>query len=97
MTTASETFQFRLYIADDAPNSAQAIANLRVICNTYLPGRHKIEVIDVFQEPARALAEGILMTPTLLKVSPLPFRRIVGSLSESEPVLQALGLPLEPA
>lgn len=85
-------FKFRLYVAGDAQNSAQAVANLTALCHTYLLDRHDIEVVDVFREPKRALADGILMTPTLVKLSPSPVRRIVGTLSQTQPVLQALGL-----
>ena len=85
-------FKFRLYVAGDAQNSAQALTNLNAICHTYLPDRHDIEVVDVFREPKRALTDGILMTPTLVKLGPAPVRRIVGTLSQLEPVLHALGL-----
>jgi circadian clock protein KaiB len=85
-------FRFRLYIAGDAQNSALAVSNLNALCRTHLPGRHEIEIVDVFREPKRALADGILMTPTLLKLAPAPARRIVGTLSRTVPVLQALGL-----
>ena len=85
-------FKFRLYVAGDASNSSQAIANLNALCHTYLPNRHEIEVVDAFRENQRALADGIFMTPTLLKLAPNPQRRIVGTLSQTQPVLQALGL-----
>ncbi len=85
-------FKFRLYVAGDAPNSAQALANLTALCLTYLPERHEIEVVDVFREPNRALADGIFMTPTLVKLAPSPVQMIVGTLSQLQPVLQALGL-----
>jgi circadian clock protein KaiB len=85
-------FKFRLYVAGDAQNSAQAVANLNALCGEHLPDRHEIEIVDVFREPKRALAEGIFMTPTLVKLAPSPVRRIVGTLSQTEPVLQALGL-----
>ena len=86
-------FKFRLYIAGDAHNSVQAVANLTVLCRTHLLDRHDIEIVDVFREPKRALADGILMTPTLVKLasSPAP-RRIVGTLSQTQPLLHALGL-----
>jgi circadian clock protein KaiB len=84
-------FKFRLYVAGDAQNSAQAITNLVALCRAHLPERHSIEVVDVFQEPKRALSDGIFMTPTLVKLAPAPVRRIVGTLSQTEPVLQALG------
>jgi circadian clock protein KaiB len=85
-------FRFRLYVAGDAQNSAQANANLTALCLAHLPGRHEIEIVDVFREPKRALADGIFMTPTLVKLAPSPVRRIIGTLSQTQPVLQALGL-----
>ncbi len=84
-------FKFRLFAAGDAPNSVQAIANLVAFCHAHLPDRYEIEVVDVFREPKRALAEGIFMTPTLVVLTP-PVRRIVGTLSHTQTLLQALGL-----
>ena len=84
--------KFRLYVAGDTPNSALASANLRAICRTHLPDRHEIEIVDVFSNPRRALEDGILMTPTLVRLSPSPIRKIVGTLSDLETVLRALGL-----
>jgi circadian clock protein KaiB len=85
-------FKFRLYVAGDAQNSVEAIANLTAICRRYLPAMYDIEVMDVFVEPARALTDGIFMTPTLVKLAPAPMRRIIGNLSRTGLVLQALGL-----
>ncbi len=85
-------YKFRLYVAGDALNSAQALANLGLLCREYLPDRHEIEVIDVFKEPKRALADAIFMTPALVKLVPSPVRIIVGTLSQTQPLLQALGL-----
>jgi circadian clock protein KaiB len=85
-------FKFRLYVAGDTQNSEQAISNLTALCRIHLAGRYKVEVVDVFLEPKRALADGVVMTPTLVKVAPIPSRRIVGTLSQTQPVLQALGL-----
>ncbi len=88
------TFRFLLYVAGDTQNSALAIANLTALCHAHLSDRHTIEVVDVFREPKRALAEGIFMTPTLVKLAPSPGGRIVGTLSQPAPVLLALGLPI---
>lgn len=85
-------FKFRLYVAGDALNSVLARDNLAALCRAHLPGRHQIEVVDVFKEPKRALTDGIFMTPTLVKLAPSPVRKIVGTLSQTQPVLQALGL-----
>ena len=87
-----EVFNFRLYITGDAPNSLQAMANLAQLCETYLPDRHQIEIVDVLLDPKRALTESILMTPTLVTDSPYPGHRIVGTLSNTDPILQILGL-----
>jgi circadian clock protein KaiB len=93
-----EIFSFRLYVAGDARNSARAVSNLGALCREHLAGRHTIEVVDVFRDPKRALADAIFMTPTLiiLKPGPAPVR-IVGSLSQKQPLMQALGLDSVPA
>ncbi len=88
-------FKFRLYVAGDTQNSAQARANLDAICRDHLPGQHEIEIVDVLKEPKCALADGIFMTPTLVKLGPAPARKIVGTLNQTETVLQALGLGQE--
>ena len=89
---SSAAFTFRLYVAGAAPNSLLAIANLTQLCETHLPGRYEIEIVDVLLEPKRALTEAIFMTPTLVTDSPYPGHRIVGTLSQTEPILQILGL-----
>jgi circadian clock protein KaiB len=89
--------RFQLFVAGDAQNSVLAIANLTALCRTFLPGRHVIEIVDVFKEPTRALAEGIFMTPTLLRLAPAPVRKIVGTLSQTQVVLHALGLEQDAA
>lgn len=90
--SGEKVFKFRLYVAGDAPSSALAVANLEALCRAYLPGRHEIEVVDVFQQSQRALTDGIFMTPTLLKLQPRPTRRIVGTLSDTQPLVLAMGL-----
>jgi len=82
----------RLYIADGAPNSLKAIANLEAICKEYLQDRFKLEIIDVLEFPLRALADGILVTPSLSKIAPSPAAKIVGNLSDRTNLLQALGI-----
>jgi circadian clock protein KaiB len=90
-------FKFRLYVAGDAQNSGLAVTNLNALCREYMLDRFEIEVVDVFREPKRALADGIFLTPTLVKLAPAPVRRIVGTLSQRQPVLVALGLEANPA
>jgi circadian clock protein KaiB len=87
-----DPFKFRLYIAGDAANSSQAVSNLNAVCREHLSDGCEIEVVDVFKEPKRALAEGVFMTPTLIKLAPGAIRRIVGTLSQTQVVLHTLGL-----
>lgn len=84
--------EFRLYVAGEAPNSQQAIANLNAFCARHLTDRHRIEIVDVLQQPQRALDEGILLTPTLIIRSPGPTRTLIGNLARSEVLRQALNL-----
>lgn len=87
-----ETTLLRLYVAGETSSSAKAMANLQSICREHLRGRYRLEVVDILLEPLRSLSEGILVTPTLVRLLPLPERTIVGDLSETASVLQALGL-----
>jgi circadian clock protein KaiB len=84
-------YSFRLYVAGDSRNSVDALANLTTICKEWLPQQHEIEIVDVFREPERALADGILMTPMVVKLGPTPVR-IVGALNETVSVIRAFGL-----
>jgi circadian clock protein KaiB len=86
-------FKFRLYVVGDGPHSVQAIANLHSLCREYLAERHEIEIVDVLDEPQRALDDNVMLTPMLLKLLPAPVRKLIGTLSQTESVLQALGIP----
>lgn len=89
---ASKVVVMRLYVANSAPNSIRAIANLTAICKEYLEDNFELEIVDVLEFPKRALADGILVTPSLAKLFPLPSASIVGNLNDRSSVLQALGI-----
>ena len=82
--------RLRLYVAGHAPNSVRAVANVRAICAEHFASGHKLEIVDLLEHPKRALADGIIVTPTLLKLLPLPVLRVIGSLSDTNQVLLAL-------
>ena len=82
--------RLRLYIAGQAPNSVRAIANARAICDEHFAARHALEIVDLLEQPQRALADGIIVTPTLLKLSPRPQKRLIGTLNDTSQVLLAL-------
>ena len=81
-----------LYIAGNAPNSQLAIDNLANICDEYLIGRFQLEVVDVLNTPLRALADGVLVTPSLAVTSVHPAVRIIGNLNDRNSVLRAMGI-----
>ena len=83
---------FKVYVAGAAPNSLRAIANLYAILRQFLPSNHSVEIIDILEDPLVALRDGILVTPTVIKLSPLPERKLLGNLDDREKVLLALGL-----
>jgi len=81
-----------LYITDSGPNSIRAVANLEAICKEHLQGNFRLEIIDVLEYPLRALSDGIVVTPSLAKLFPLPAATVVGNLSDRSGVLRALGI-----
>jgi circadian clock protein KaiB len=86
-----EPIRLRLYVAGDSPNSHDARVNLTALCREHFAGRIEVEIVDVFEQPQRALAEGVLLTPMLLVLSSTPPRQILGTLAERERLLQLLG------
>ena len=85
-------FLLRLFVAGTSSRSQRTITNLRDICAAYLDGRFDLEIVDIYQHPTLAAADQIVAAPTLLKLSPLPVRRIIGDLSDIARVLRGLGL-----
>ncbi|HWQ19497.1 MAG TPA: circadian clock KaiB family protein [Methanotrichaceae archaeon] len=92
MSTQTEVISMRLYIAAGTPNSILAVSNLQAIVDEHLAGRHSLEVIDVLKEPSRAIADGVLITPMLVKLSPPPKVSVIGNLGDKVKVLCALDL-----
>lgn len=87
-----ERYILRLYIAGMTPNSKRAVENIKNICEEHLQGRYELTVIDIFQQPGLAEGEQILAAPTLIKKLPLPLRRLIGDMSNTEKVLLGLDL-----
>jgi hypothetical protein len=83
-----------LYVAGTAPRSLRAIRQARKLCDDYLDGCHDLEIIDIYQQPALADADGILAVPALIKKQPLPEQRFIGDMTDFRRVVDGLGLPL---
>lgn len=89
---ATRVWELRLYVAGQSPKSVAAFANLKKICEAYLPGRYSIEVIDLLKQPQLAAGHQIVAIPTLVRKLPEPLRKIVGDLSNTERTLVGLEL-----
>jgi circadian clock protein KaiB len=91
--SASEHYVLRLYVTGMTARSTRAINVVRSVCDEHLAGRHTLEIIDVYQQPARIREDQVVACPTLVKCGPSPLRRIVGDMSNRERLLFGLGLP----
>lgn len=85
-------YELRLYVAGQTAKSIAAFANLRVICETHLKGKYRLEVVDLLQQPQLAKGDQILAIPTLVRKLPEPVRKIIGDLSNTDKVLVGLNL-----
>ena len=85
-------YRLRLYVSGQAPHSRRAIINLRDLCALFPPDLIEVEIIDVADDPRAAEADKILATPTLVRKTPEPVRKIIGDLSEADKVFLGLGL-----
>lgn len=83
--------QLRLYVAGQAPNSVLAIANAKAICQNHYLASYNLEIVDLMDYPLRALEDGIVVTPTLVRLLPKPTRKVIGTLSDEKQVVLALG------
>lgn len=96
-SSKTQRYELRLYVTGTSPRSGQAIANIRALCEEFLPGRYDLEVIDIYQQPLQAANEQIIAAPTLIKITPKPSRRLVGNLSDRDKVLVGLNLAVRSA
>ncbi len=90
----AKEWELRLYVAGQTPKSMTALDNLKKLCEEHLAGKYSIEVIDLLEHPQLAKGDQIIALPTLVRKLPLPVRKIIGDLSNTERVL--VGLDLRP-
>lgn len=86
-------YKFRLYVAGRTERSEAAVANLTAVCESHVPGRYEIDVVDVAEHPDVAETDSIVATPTVVRHGVLPQRRVIGDLSDPARTAAALGLP----
>ncbi|MGY4532055.1 circadian clock protein KaiB [Pseudomonas sp. TE3786] len=87
-----EVYQLRLYVSGTTSRSTRAIQNLRSLCDSQLAGAYSLEVIDIYQNPRAARDAQIIAVPTLMKLNPLPVRVLIGDLSDTAKLRNALGI-----
>ncbi|MEX2131751.1 MAG: circadian clock KaiB family protein [Pseudohongiellaceae bacterium] len=85
-----KTLVLRLYIAGNAPNSLMAIQNVKAFCAEHFPSTHECEIIDLLKHPLQAVSDGIIVTPTLLVLQPLPVQRLIGNLKDTNQLFESL-------
>ncbi len=85
-------YSLRLFVAGEEPNSVKAVANLIRLCEEYLKGRYELHIVDIFKDYQVAIAQQIIVVPTLIVESPPPRRTILGSLTDENKLLVELGL-----
>ena len=90
----SKEYVLRLYVAGTTSKSMRAVANIKEICESSLKNRYDLEVIDIYQQPVLMKGEQIIAAPTLVKKLPLPLRKFIGDMSDTERIL--VGLDLRP-
>jgi circadian clock protein KaiB len=90
--TIEDVLSLRLYVAGDGPNSMEARANLASILQAHPEARYELEVVDFLKEPLRAMRDGVIVTPTLVRLAPPPERKLIGTLRETATVIAALGI-----
>jgi len=90
--TANDMWILRLYVAGQTPKALTAFTNLKKICEEQLKSKYSIEVIDLLINPKLGGEDQILALPTLVRKLPVPVRKIIGDLSNTERVLVGLNL-----
>lgn len=100
MTTGErQNYELTLYVNGASDRSARAIGDAHALCNEHLPGRHRLVIVDIHEDPAAFLRSGVRVAPALVRDRPLPVRKLVGDLSDSVKVLRTLelvGVPQPP-
>lgn len=91
-TSPEDSWKLILFVAGQSPKSLMAYSNLRKVCDSHLADRHHLQLVDLSKEPAMAKLHKIVALPTLIRESPAPQKRIIGSLSNLDKLLHDLDL-----
>jgi circadian clock protein KaiB len=101
MTSANSSpdkCRLRLYVSAATPNSSNAIVNIRSFCERFLPGQYELEILTISENVPQAALDQVVAAPTLIRLWPMPVRRFIGDMSNSQRLLQGLaGNMVKPA
>ena len=89
------TLVLQLYVSGMSPKSMEAIENIKRLCDEYLEDNFDLEIIDIYKSPETAAEQHIIFSPSLIKRLPLPKKTLIGTLSDTETVIKALGIILK--
>lgn len=86
----SEGYNLRLFISSQNDSAEKTLSNLHQLLEERLTNPYTLKVIDVAKNPEQAIIHRVITTPTLIRVSPGPVKRIVGQLDDISRVLQII-------
>lgn len=90
VTSSPDKCRLRLYVSAATPNSSNAIVNIRSFCERYLPGQYELEILTIGENVPQAAMDQVVAAPTLIRLWPMPIRRFIGDMSNSQRLLRGL-------
>jgi len=75
-------YALTLFVTGVTPRSLRAIANVRAFCESDLPNRYDLEIVDLYEHPERAQPANVVVSPTLVRSSPEPVKLLFGDMSD---------------
>jgi circadian clock protein KaiB len=82
----------QLYVSGMSVKSMKAIENIKRLCDEKLKDAFELEIIDLYKSPEMAAEQQIVFSPSLIKSAPLPKKTLIGTFSDTEKVIQGLGI-----
>lgn len=86
----------QLYVSGMSEKSMEAIENIKKLCDENLKDAFELEIVDLYKNPQIAAEQHIVFSPSLIKTLPLPKKTLIGTFSDTEKVIKALGITFKP-
>lgn len=88
----TKDFFFKLYVAGVSRKSSKAVTNIKNFCEKYLKGHYELEILDIYQQTKKSIDDQVIVAPTLIKKLPLPLKKLLGDMSDTNKILIALDI-----